>query len=156
MRLYIENMKREHAEDILGWRYKKPYDFYNNEPTAENMKEFLDGSYFTLVNDDNDLAGFFCVGKNAQVPAGHNYGVYIDPFIDIGFGMHPELTGKGNGSQFCSFIINIIEKKHKKTTFRLTVAKFNTRAIHLYENLGFEMKDEFRNDYREFITMVRI
>ncbi len=155
MKLHIENMNREFVEEILNWNYKKPYDVYNNEPTAENIKGFLDGSYFALINDEGDLAGFFCIGKNARIPEGLKYGVYFEPLLDVGFGMHPELTGRGGGYQFCSFILNTIEEKYKKTKFRLTVAKFNTRAIHLYEKLGFEKEDEFRNDYREFMTMVR-
>lgn len=155
MELQIKNMEREFALEILKWKYEKPYDYYNNDPTAEDVKELLDGTYFALVNDEDDLVGFFCIGKNAQIPDGHQYGVYLESYIDIGFGMDPELTGKGHGYEFCSFILKSIEEKYRKTTFRLTVAKFNARAIHLYENLGFEKADQFRAYSREYWTMVR-
>jgi ribosomal protein S18 acetylase RimI-like enzyme len=155
MKLQIKNMKQELALEILNWKYEKPYDYYNNDPATEDLKELLDGTYFALVNDEWDLMGFFCIGKNAQMPDGHQYGVYVEPYLDIGFGMNPELTGKGHGYEFCSFILKSIEEKYKKTRFRLTVAKFNARAIHLYEKLGFEKMEEFRAYSREYLTMVK-
>lgn len=155
MKLFMENMNREIAIDILNWKYDKPYDFYNNEITDEMMKELLDGSYYALVSEFKELIGFFCIGKNAQVPIGNRFGAYIDDFVDMGLGMNPNLVGKGNGFEFCSFIINFIEENYKSTPIRLTVAKFNLRAIHLYEKLGFVLENEFSTVFTEFITMVK-
>lgn len=154
MKLVIEKMNKEKAEDILTWKYDKPYDFYNNELTDEDLKEWLDGTYYALV-EDKDLIGFFCIGENAQVPVGKKIGVYSEDSIDMGLGMNPKLVGKGNGLDFCSFILFFIEKNYKDPTIRLTVAKFNHRAIHLYEKLGFVKKDEFSSDFAEFMTMVK-
>ncbi|TQR19432.1 GNAT family N-acetyltransferase [Psychrobacillus vulpis] len=155
MKLFIEKMNEKMANDILNWKYDKPYDFYNNELTDEEMKERLDGSYFALVDEFNELIGFLCIGETAQVPIGNQFGVYTDNFVDMGLGMNPKLVGKGNGFEFCSFIIKFIEEKYKSTPIRLTVAKFNLRAIHLYEKLGFVMENEFSTDFAEFITMVK-
>ena len=155
MKLFIENMNEEIAKDTLGWEYEKPYDFYNNEITDEEMKERLDGSYYVLVNDQKELFGFFCTGENAQVPFGKNFGVYSDESIDMGLGMNPKIVGKGNGFEFCSFILRYIEENYIGSPFRLTVAKFNQRAIHLYEKLGFVKKDEFSTDFEEFMTMIK-
>jgi len=155
MKLFIENMNEEIVKDILSWEYKKPYDFYNSELTDEDMKERLDGSYFALVNDNKEIFGFFCTGENAQVPVGKKSGVYSDDSIDMGLGMNPNSVGKGNGFEFCSIILRYIEKNYKGTPIRLTVAKFNLRAIHLYEKLGFVKKDEFSTDFAEFMTMVK-
>lgn len=69
--------------------------------------------------------------------------------------MNPKLVGKGNGFEFCSFILRYIEEKYKGTPIRLTVAKFNQRAIHLYEKHGFVMKNKFSTGFAEFITMVK-
>jgi len=154
MKLNIEKMNKERAEDILTWKYDKPYDFYNNELTDEDLKEWLDGTYYALV-DDKDLIGFFCIGENAQVPFGKKIGVYSEDSIDLGLGMNPKLVGEGNGLDFCSFILFFIEKNYIDPTIRLTVAKFNQRAIHLYEKLGFIKKDEFSSEFAEFMTMVK-
>ncbi|MEK4510529.1 GNAT family N-acetyltransferase [Paenibacillus sp. FSL K6-2524] len=156
MNIMIEDMNEQMAKDILNWKYDKPYDFYNNDPTDnEEVEELLNGSYYALVNDLNELVGFFCIGESAQVPRGNQYGVYEDDLVDMGLGMNPTLTGKGNGFEFCSFIVNLIEQIYKGTPIRLTVAKFNQRAIHLYEKLGFVKEKEFDTDFAEFITMVK-
>jgi len=155
MKLFIENMNGKMANDILNWKYDKPYDFYNNELTEEEMMERLDGSYYALVDEFKDLIGFFCIGETAQVPIGNQFGVYTEDFVDMGLGMNPKLVGKGNGFDFCSFIIKFIEENYKSTPIRLTVAKFNLRATHLYEKLGFVMENEFSTDFAEFITMVK-
>ncbi len=155
MKLIIKEMNEEYAKDILNWKYDEPYDFYNNEITDEGMEELLDSSYHALVDDYKDLIGFFCTGKTAQVPIGNQYGVYKYDLIDIGLGMSPTLVGKGKGYEFCSFILKFIEENYKSTPIRLTVAKFNHRAIYLYGKLGFVMENEFSTDLAEFITMVK-
>ena len=155
MHLHIEKMTVNKARDILAWKYEKPYDFYNNETTDEALKEILDGSYYALLNEQNDVVGFFCIGKNAQVPIGHQFGVYVDGFVDMGLGMHPSLVGKGNGTAFCTYIIQYIKKQYLGTSIRLTVAKFNKKAIHLYEKLGFVSVAEFTSNTTEFRTMIK-
>lgn len=155
MKLFLENMNEEIARDILSWEYEQPYDFYNSEVTDEDLKERLDGSYIALVNDKQEVVGFYCTGENAQVPVGKIDGVYSEDSIDMGLGMNPTFVGKGNGFEFCSFILCHIQKNNKGTPIRLTVAKFNQRAIHLYEKLGFVKVDEFMTDFAEFMTMIR-
>lgn len=155
MKLLIEHMNEKTANEILNWKYEKPYDFYNSEITDEGLKEILEGSYYALVDQFKELIGFLCIGENAQVPIGNQFGVYTDDFVDIGLGMNPKLVGKGNGFQFFQFIIKYIEENYKSVPIRLTVAKFNLRAIHLYKKLGFVMENEFSTDYAEFITMVK-
>ncbi len=155
MHLHIEKMTENKARHILEWKYEEPYDLYNNEETDEALHEMLDGSYYTLLNEQNDIVGFFCIGKNAQVPVGHQFGVYPDGFIDMGLGMNPNLVGKGNGTDFCTYIIQFIEEQHVGTLIRLTVAKFNERATHLYEKLGFVKVAEFTSHTTEFMTMIK-
>lgn len=155
MKLYIEHMNEEMANEILNWKYEKPYDFYNNEVTDEAMQELLDGTYHALVDEVRQLIGFFCIGNSAQVPIGNRFGVYIDDYVDMGLGMNPNLVGKGNGFEFCAYILKFIKENYKGTPIRLTVAKFNQRAIHLYEKLGFVFQHEFSTDFADFMTMVK-
>ncbi|MDM5249766.1 GNAT family N-acetyltransferase [Lysinibacillus sp. G4S2] len=151
MQFYIREMNEIYATDILKWKYDEPYDFYNNELNDESLKELLDNPYYSIVNDKEELVGFFCTGTSAQVPKGHDYGAYLDACIDIGIGMKPELTGKGFGTEFFSFILNQLQQENY-SPLRLTVVTFNTRAIHLYEKLGFEKVMEFTTP-TELITM---
>lgn len=155
MNLTVKKMDKELATRILKWNYEEPYDFYNNEITEEAMTELLEGSYQGLINEKGELFGFFCIGKSAQVPLGHNAGAYKEDNIDMGLGMNPMLTGKGNGYRFCAYIMSYIKEKYKDKPIRLTVATFNHRAIHLYEKLGFFKKDQFSTKLADFITMVK-
>ncbi|WP_107838593.1 GNAT family N-acetyltransferase [Metasolibacillus meyeri] len=155
MQLFIDKMNKERASDILNWRYEAPYDFYNNEQTEEDLQELLDGSYNAIVDEKQQVIGFFCLGQGAQVPAGNHVGAYTANCVDMGLGMHPHLTGQGNGLNFCSLIVQFIEKNYEGTPIRLTVAKFNQRAIHLYEKLGFVFETEFKSDIAEFMVMIK-
>ncbi|MFJ7730980.1 GNAT family N-acetyltransferase [Lysinibacillus sp. NPDC097231] len=146
-------MNENYATDIVSWKYEAPYDFYNNELSDESLKEILDNPYYSIVNDNDELVGFFCTGASAQVPKGHDYGAYLDKCMDVGIGMKPELTGKGFGTEFVAFVLNQIQQKNQ-LPLRLTVAKFNTRAIHLYEKLGFEKDMEFTAS-SAFLTMLK-
>jgi len=155
MNVSVEKMNEKIATEIVGWKYTAPYDFYNNEQSDESIKELLEGSYYALVNQNKEIVGFFCIGTSAQVPAGNQYEVYKKDFVDMGLGMNPKLIGHGNGFRFCKIVLTYIEVNYKDIPIRLTVAKFNERAIHLYKKLGFVKQNEFNTDYAEFITMVK-
>ncbi len=147
-------MTRDYAMNILEWKYESPYDFYNNELTTESLNEFLENSYYAIFDKEN-LIGFFCLGKSAQVPIGNQYGAYSTDKVDIGLGMRPGLTGKGYGKEFLMYILNHIDNSNPDIVLRLTVAEFNQRAIHLYKKFGFEQELEFLAGTINFITMVR-
>ncbi|MBK3494698.1 GNAT family N-acetyltransferase [Viridibacillus sp. YIM B01967] len=142
------------AKEILSWRYEAPYDFYNNDLDTDTLRELLENPYYSVIDNSGELVGFFCIGQSAQVPSGSKFGTYSEEMIDIGIGMKPGLTGKGYGSTFFSFVLNHIQDENC-IPIRLTVAKFNQRAIHLYEKFGFVRIMEFRNDSTEFIVMIK-
>lgn len=153
MKLVLVDMDDALALEILNWRYDPPYDFYNNEQDAETIKELLEDNYFAVMKDDCELIGFYCAGSSAQVPAGVQVGAYLEDDIDVGVGMAPALTGKGNGVTFFSFVLESLYKTYGNVPVRLTVATFNNRAIRLYENFGFVKEIEFATDRAEFQTM---
>lgn len=153
--LHVKKMDTTYAEEILSWKYEAPYDLYNNELNDESLKELLNNDYKAIVNSIDEVIGFYCVGNSAQVPIGHQFGAYTSPFPDIGLGMKPALTGKGNGTVFFSFVLEEILLEHQ-LPIRLTVAKFNERAIRLYEKFGFAKEMEFTSRTTEFITMVKV
>lgn len=153
MQFFIRKMNEQFAVEILSWKYEAPYDFYNNELCSENIRELLDHMYYVVVDGNDQLIGFFCTGTAAQVPIGMEYDAYLDDHIDIGLGLEPELTGKGYGYSFFTFILQYIKDAHNDRPVRLTVAKFNQRAIQLYEKLGFKKQNEFANHSTDFMTM---
>lgn len=156
MELEVQDVDAEIARKIAEWQYDSPYDFYNNEPSEDLIRELMQDDYYAVVNKSNELIGFFCTGKSAQVPIGIQYGAYGNGPIDLGLGMEPSLTGKGFGQGFLSFILSKVQESFGNTSVRLTVATFNLRAIRLYENFGFVKEMEFKTDSTEFNTMIKI
>ena len=152
MKLFSQQMTKSHAIEILNWRYPPPYDMYNQEENDEGIEEFLYQPYKAIVDQGGHLIGYYCTGQPAQVPKGHELNVYEKAYLDIGLGMKPELTGKRLGKEFLAFILKELEVN----ALRLTVAKFNQRAIRLYEGFEFKKSDIFRNGETEFITMIRL
>ena len=59
MELFMRDMTEELARLILGWTYEKPYELYNNELTNEAMSEILNNAYFAVVDEAEELVGFF-------------------------------------------------------------------------------------------------
>lgn len=138
MQFNINEMSENHAKEISAWTYNEPYSIYDGDGSEEFIKELMDGSYFSVVDENDDPIGYYCFGVSAQVPAGKQYQVYDDVgFIDVGLGMRPDLCGKGNGYVFFINGLKFAENEFSSKKFRLTVAAFNERAIKLYEKIGF-------------------
>ena len=151
LELFSQEMTKDYAIEILNWRYLPPYEMYNQEEGEAGLAELLDESYKVVLGQDGRITGFYCTGLAAQVPKGHDFGVYDEACVDIGLGMKPELTGRGFGSEFLAFVLREIDIG----SLRLTVAKFNERAIRLYEKFEFERVNEFWSGETPFIVMLR-
>ncbi|WP_311200308.1 GNAT family protein [Oceanobacillus sojae] len=108
------------------------------EADKEDLDEFLNqekrGKSTFAVTDEKELAAFFHVRK----VAGRTF--------DIGFGMRPDLTGKGNGKKCLMEVINFIQSEFKPERITLSVATFNQRAIKLYRKIGFKDVATFMQD----------
>lgn len=157
MPLTINKMNDKYAIEVLCWKYERPYNFYNNVLTSNAILELISGTYYVVLDEHNELIGYFCIGLPARVPAGDQYNAYKEECIDIGIGMKPELTGKGNGARFFAAILEFIQETWKGINLRLTVAAFNKRAIRLYEKTGFKKEMQFKNEENtEFIVMKRV
>lgn len=81
-------MTESYAIEILGWKYDKPYDLYNNVLSGKAIMELTRHSYVAILANE-EVIGFYCTGKDAQVPAGNHVGAYDEDYIDIGLGMKP-------------------------------------------------------------------
>ena len=141
----VSEMTVEDAKKIGTWKYAPPYSIYSMTDDPESIEELTDGTYYSVYNND-ELIGYFCYGKNTQVPGGIKEGLYADEnLIDIGLGLRPDLTGKGHGLCFFTTGLDFGKHKYGRKPFRLTVATFNQRAIKLYEKAGFQMVAQFIN-----------
>jgi [ribosomal protein S18]-alanine N-acetyltransferase len=140
----LKPLEERHAWDILSWEYPFPYDFYNtslDNHQEHYVRQFVDPElkFHAVLDSYGTMIGFCSFGADGQVPGGN----YSDEGLDIGLGMRPELTGQGNGAAFFGAILDYALSTLRPKFLRLTVAKFNLRALKLYQNFGFEVQAEF-------------
>lgn len=148
MKLQFRKPTVSDIEDILTWKYEGEYSFYDNSIQKEKIdmiKSYIcSDNAFSIYNEQDKLVG------NCSF-------YYIEEFFCVGLQMRPDITGKGFGTQFVESIINFGRQKYDLDYIDLTVAKFNKRAIRIYEKLGFKVVEEFINTIRgkdyDFIAM---
>jgi len=154
---FVENIESKNvAKKIANWEYPSPYDIYNMNGDKETIKEILNEDYYSYIYNDL-IIGYFCYGDPAQVPT-ENSEIYADDeFLDIGVGLNPKLCGEGRGYNFFSKAVDAAFEIYEIKKYRLTVAKFNERAIKVYLKYGFREENEFQRDNdgkkTNFITM---
>lgn len=163
MDLRICPMEKSHAEEISLWKYENEYSMYDGDESQETIDELMCSSYYSVLdNETNELIGFLCYGKPAQVPVKGNSDMYSDSgFLDIGLGLKPQYCGKGMGFKLVAEGLKYGQGKYLINKFRLTVATFNLRAIKVYEKIGFKKIKAFEKTAQdgkniEFIIMTLI
>lgn len=153
----ITPMTRPLAQQISHWKYEGEYALYSFTPDEETMAELMDGSYFAC-QQDGALIGYFCFGASARIPLQpHEATAYEPDLLDFGLGMDPALCGQGRGSSFMQAGLAFAQEKFQTSNFRLAVAAFNQRAIHLYQKMGFvrccQVHHRFSGQMFEIMTM---
>ncbi|SHJ82454.1 Ribosomal protein S18 acetylase RimI [Clostridium cavendishii DSM 21758] len=144
MKMNIEPMNYDGAKQISKWIYKEPYSIYSMDGSENCISELLNGTYFLVSDEENNIIGYYCFGESAQVPVENKFGVYnCKDIIDIGLGIKPNLCGQGIGLEFLSNGLNFANNKLSVKRIRLTVAAFNQRAIKVYKSAGFEKINSF-------------
>jgi [ribosomal protein S18]-alanine N-acetyltransferase len=144
LRFTLKPITRDDARAISRWRYDEPYSIYDGDPTSVDALLQPRFYYHSVYDERGDLTGYFCFGEDAQVAAGKRLGVYeVEPALDLGLGMRPDLTGMGLGEAFVHAGLRFAREVYSPPAFRLTVATFNRRAIRVYERAGFETVETF-------------
>jgi ribosomal-protein-alanine N-acetyltransferase len=101
LRFTLKPITRDDARAISRWRYDEPYSIYDGDPTSVDTLLQPRFYYHSVYDERGDLTGYFCFGEDAQVAAGKRLGVYeVEPALDLGLGMRPDLTGMGLGEAF--------------------------------------------------------
>ena len=146
----IAPLTSTHAEDICTWRYPAPYDCY--DMTGAQPAELL-GAGFNAVLIDDELIGFRSFGTDGQVPGW----VYDDTALDTGGGLRPSLIGKGWGRTAIQTGLAYGAEHFHPQAFRVTIARFNTRALRTVSSLGFRPIGQFAstNDQQQYVVLTR-
>jgi ribosomal-protein-alanine N-acetyltransferase len=145
-------MSQADAEAIALWRYPEPFSFYDSAADPDDLAELLDpiargDSYVAVADDAGKLIGFF----HYKRPHGET--------LEVGLGLHPELTGRGRGGAFLQAGLEYARERFAPREFTLSVACFNRRAIAVYERAGFAVVRTFTHRTNggdwEFVEMRR-
>ena len=150
-RYLIRQMDDADAQEISGWRYDPPYDFYDATSDPDDLAELLDperreNAYFAVLDDENGPVGFFQFEGEGET-------------VDVGLGLRPDLTGKGLGAEFVLSGLVFARKRFSPRRFTLSVATFNGRAVSVYERAGFRRDEVYLHETNggehEFLRMER-
>jgi len=133
----IVPMTTEYAKQISGWTYGNEYALYSFESGNDTIAELMNSEYYAACDAAGELYGYFCFGASARI-ATVEAEAYAPDMCDFGLGMKPELCGKGLGYSFVRSGMDFAVNTLKADQIRLTVAAFNTRAIRVYERIGFK------------------
>lgn len=142
------------AAAVARWRYPGAYAFYNGTLremllvwlAQVGLRLFGRTIYYAVLGPRGELVGVF-----SFVPRGST--------VEIGLGMRPDLTGHGAGREFLEAGLEFARQQLAPESFRLDVARFNERAIRVYERAGFVATHTFERwvggKAYEFVEMVR-
>jgi len=136
MKFVIQPLSEHDANHIATWQYETPYSIYN--PSTKDIPALLDPSnrYYSVQHESGRLFGYCCFGAEATVPGGA-YAVGEPDVVDVGLGMHPEMTGKGDGKAFVEAILQFAATAFEPSRFRVSIAEFNLRSQSTFLGLGF-------------------
>ncbi|UOQ95172.1 GNAT family N-acetyltransferase [Halobacillus shinanisalinarum] len=137
------------AEIIAEWHYPGEYSFYDMKADKEDYEEFINpdarSEHTYSVYQKGQLLGFLTA--NAAAPK----------TVNIGLGMHPDVTGKGVGSLFLESCLDFVYEHYEPSKITLSVASFNKRAIKVYKRAGFVYVKSFQQQTNgsiyEFVQM---
>jgi len=154
MKISFTPLKREHAEEVISWRYQPPYEMYDyRDHSPEVAIDHLTqpANQFFAVLRDEELIGFRSFGPDGRVPGG----IYDESSLDTGGGLRPDLTGQGLGSEIIRKGIEFGVREFGAEHFRVTIAAFNKRALSACKGIGFTEDGRFHrtSDEEEFVIL---
>jgi len=150
-------MNQDYAAAMVDtWKHDGEYAIYDYANEAEHI---LDSSgwgrgIFAVLGDDGDLVGELSIeflDENDQYTDYEEYGdeaLINSRQMWIGFGLRPDLIGRGLGAGFVSACVDFAVEhcRYQGEYARLGVALFNQRAIKVYERAGFQIVDHTTGD----------
>lgn len=123
-------MTESDAHSVARWRYTGPYAAYDcpTDEADDSVRLMLDpaNQYFAARDRAGALVGYCCFGPDARVPGGD----YADESaLDVGLGLHPDLTGHGLGPAFVRAIASLARERLVLRRFGGSSALFVTPIV---------------------------
>jgi ribosomal-protein-alanine N-acetyltransferase len=124
----------EQAAEVATWHYPEPFDFYDSSGDAHGYPPPDDRGegYYALVDADDSMVGFCCLGPEGRVPGQHEQA----GTLDIGMGIRPDLVSRGLASAALPLVLSLV-RELGAARVRTAVADFNSRSLRLCRRAGF-------------------
>ena len=150
-------MNRKYASTIVEtWKYENEYSIYDYSNEADHMldKDGWGRGIFAVLNQEGELIGELSIeyldeqGQFTGYRDFDNEALVNQRELWIGFGLRPNLVGKGHGVEFVKACVKYAIQRcsYPGEYVRLGVALFNQRAVKTYEKAGFEKFEETIDD----------
>jgi RimJ/RimL family protein N-acetyltransferase len=141
----VRPLTPEEAREIATWRYPGRYATYD-----EDRAFYAEDGYWA-VHRDEELVGGCCFGEGARVP-----GVEEEPgTLDIGYGMRPDLMGRGLGREFVGSVVEFARAEFSQRRYRVVILEWNGRSRAAARSVGFEEDGTFESAEGTFVIMTR-
>jgi len=149
------SMNKEYANEMIeNWKYEAKYNIYDYVNEKEDLLDQSAWGHgkFAVLNQKNELVGELTIAffeKEDEASEDDGFIKYDEVMKNsnndyelwIGWGLKPELCGKGNGKEFVEECIKFAVNKYSYLGeyIRCGVAEFNKRAIKVYKRLDFKI-----------------
>ena len=75
--------------------------------------------------------------------------------IDVGYGLRPDLVGKGLGQEFVTAILDFGIRRYDPSQLRVLILDWNDRSRKVAERCGFTHRETIVSDERPFLVLTR-
>jgi ribosomal-protein-alanine N-acetyltransferase len=149
MRYHFVPMNKEYARTIVEhWKYGDDYSIHDYINEADHILDSTSWGkgLFAVLNEEGELVGELTTEFFDENDGCLDYDDFGPEKLNaaemwIGFGLKPELTGRGLGEGFVAACIEfaVSEHNYQGEAVRLGVPVFNERDIKVYKRVGFQV-----------------
>ena len=141
----VRPLTPEDAGAIASWKYPGPYATYDETGVPSAARGIW------AVYHDGELIGSCCYGHAARVPGVEEE----EGVVDVGYGMRPDLMGKGLGRDFVGAILGFAAEEFSPRRFRVLILEWNRRSRAAARSVGFEQDGTIESSEGTFVVMTR-
>jgi len=143
--MQVRRLSEAERVAIGEWRYPGRLSTYELGGPVAPQRPLM------AVEHGEELTGYCCFDEEARVR-----GVEAEAgSLDVGYGLRPELVGRGLGREFVAAILDYAEAEFEPARLRLLIVHWNARSRRLAEVFGFSERTSLVNDEGRFLVMVR-
>lgn len=132
----INNIAVQVHDCHVNWR-PDIFEHTDSIIDEEELVRLIDNNGIFVIKKDNKIVGYVLLSSKESKKNGYKYRKQLE--IEA-MGVDKEFRNQGIGTKLLEFVKKY-GKENKYTDLRLTVNEENENAIHLYEKVGFKVRN---------------